>query len=143
MQQFNWRVALAVFFVMLSGIAARSSWNHLPSGRVAWDGEVWHWESSGYQTGSAAHTLWVVADFQHRLLLRLENQAGASLWLWLEKNAMPERWMDLRRAVYSPHRSLAVLPQHDFLHGQPHTAEAKALGALRVVQAQSASQEKP
>ena len=108
MQQFNWRTGLAVSSLMLAGLAARNSWRHLPSGQVAWDGEVWRWESPSYQTGSAEQTLGVIADLQHHLLVRLENHAGASLWLWLEKKTMPERWMDLRRAVYSPHRTLAA-----------------------------------
>ena len=136
-------MALAVFFVLLAGLAARSSWNHLPSGHLAWDGEVWRWEIPGYQTGAAEHELSVIADFQHRMLLRLENQAGASLWLWLEKNAMPERWMDLRRAVYSPHKSPGAVPQHDFLPAQSSTVQRHAVTDSRRVQDQPVSQEKP
>jgi hypothetical protein len=109
-RQLDWRLALAVFSVLLAGFAARASWKNLPAGQLAWDGAVWRWESPGYPTGVAEHALSVIADFQQRLLLRLENQAHASLWLWVEKRAMPERWLDLRRAVYSPHRSPAALP---------------------------------
>lgn len=142
MQQFNWRIVLAVLFIALAGLAARSSWNHLPSGQLVWDSEVWRWESPSYQAGSAEQTLWVIADFQHRLLVRLENQAGASLWLWLEKKVMPDRWMDLRRAVHSPHRSLVALDQHDFLDRQLSTSEPNGLAALGVVLTQADSQEK-
>jgi toxin CptA len=115
----DWRMALAFIAVLLAGLAARTSWVNLPRGQLAWDGQVWCWESASYQTGMAEHELSVIADFQHRLLLRLENQARASLWLWVEQNAMPERWLDLRRAVYSPHRSPPGQPPHDFLLAEP------------------------
>ena len=140
--QFNGQIALAIFCVLLAGFAAWRSWDRLPSGQLAWDGTVWHWESPSYQTGSADHKLSVIADFQHRLLLRLENQAGASQWLWLEKKAMPERWMDLRRALYSPHRSSDPLPEHDFLFGQASPAEFRELTSSRSVKAQPFSQER-
>jgi toxin CptA len=117
--QLDWRTALAFVAVLLAGVAARISWINLPGGQLAWDGDVWCWESAGYQSGVAEQDLSVIADFQHALLLKVENQARASLWLWAEQNAMPERWLDLRRAVYSPHRSPAALPRHDILPVEP------------------------
>ena len=51
------------------------------------------------------YELLVAADFQHVVLLRVKNQANASLWLWAERGAAPERWLDLRRALYSPQRA--------------------------------------
>ena len=141
-QQFDRRMALAAFFALLAGLAAQSSWRHSPRGQLAWDGEAWRWESPGYQTGAAEHKMVVIADFQHRLLLRLENQAGARLWLWLEKKAMPERWMDLRRAVYSPHRSPTALPRHDFFPGQHAAASPLAAAVSRSMQDHSVSQDK-
>lgn len=141
-QLFDRRMALAAFFVLLAGLAARSSWRHLPRGQLAWDGEAWRWESLGYQTGVAEHKMVVIADFQRRLLLRLENQAGARLWLWLEQKVMPERWMDLRRAVYSPHRSPTALPQHDFFPEQLAAAPPSAAAVSRSMQVQPVSQDK-
>ena len=132
-------MALAGFSVLLAGLAARTSWDNLPSGQLAWDGAVWRWESAGYQTGLADHELSVIADFQQRLLLRLENQARASLWLWVEQSAMPERWLDLRRAVYSPHKSPAALPQHDFLPDEPSPAVAVSIA----MHSQNVPQAKP
>ena len=142
-QQFNGRMGLAAFFVLLAGLAVRSRWNHSRGGHLAWDGAVWHWESPGYQTGTAEHKLAVIADFQHMLLLRLENQAGANLWLWLEKKAMPERWMDLRRAVYSPYKSSAALPSHDFLPGPASMAPTFEAALSPMAKIQSTAQEKP
>ena len=118
-RQLDWGMALAFFAVGAAGISTRTSWKNLPSGQLVWDGEIWRWESSSYQTGIAEHRLSVIVDFQRHLLLRLENQARANLWLWAEQSAMPERWLDLRRAVYSPQKLSAGLTQHDFFPVEP------------------------
>lgn len=122
--RFDWRIALGLAAVLMAGLAARTSWTRVAGGQLAWDGDLWHWESASYQAGVAEHQLSVVADFQTRLLLRLENQARASLWLLAEQCAMPDRWLDLRRAVYSPHKLPTALPSHDFV-----PAEAGSLAA--------------
>lgn len=142
-RQLDWRMALVGLSVLLAGLSARVSWNHLPSGQLAWDGEAWRWESPGYQAGVAEHELSVIADFQHGLLLRLENRASASLWLWVEQRAMPERWLDLRRAVYSPHRSPAALPPHDFLPAEPPALPLPAVALSGAMQARNIPQAKP
>ncbi len=97
----DWRLGVAVLALLTAAAAAWSGWRHAPSGQVRWDGQVWHWESPGYRSGTPVLALSVVLDFQRVLLLRLENQDHATLWLWAHRAAMPERWMDLRRAVYS------------------------------------------
>lgn len=106
-RQLDWRTLLVGAAIAVAGAAACRGWKNSPIGQLAWDGQCWRWESPGYRTGIAEQQLFVIADFQHLLLLRMENQAHASLWLWVERTAMPERWLDLRRAVYSPHRSPA------------------------------------
>ena len=103
--QIDWRQVLAIVTAVCAGLAAYYNWKNSALGQLAWDGQFWRWESPGYQSGVAEQALSVVADFQHALLLRLENKAHASLWLWIERKAAPERWMDLRRAVYSPQRA--------------------------------------
>lgn len=142
MRQFDWRLLLAGFSVLLAGLAARITWKNLPGGQLAWDGEVWRWESPGYQTGAGEHALSVIADFQQRLLLRLENQAHASLWLWVEQNAMPERWLDLRRAVYSPHSSRVALTPHDFVPTEPSGSPPPAVALSKTMQSQHVPQTK-
>ena len=107
-RRFEWRIALAAVFVLGAGFAAYRGWRNSPVGNLAWDGQSWRWESPNYQTGVAEQQLSVLADFQNVLLLRIENQAKASLWLWVERKAFPERWLDLRRAVYSPVRVVPV-----------------------------------
>ena len=88
----------------LAGLPIFLNWNSVPSGNLAWDGQGWHWNSTRDQVGVAEYEVIVAADFQHILLLRLENPANARLWFWAERRALPERWMDLRRAIYSPRR---------------------------------------
>lgn len=107
----DWRPFLAVASISLAGLAAYIGWKNSPVGQLAWDGQFWRWEGPGYQTGVAVQKLSVVVDFQNLLLLRLENQAHAHLWLWAERKVLPERWLDLRRAVYSPHKAVRQVRQ--------------------------------
>ncbi len=95
---------LAGLLALCLGLAALRAWAQSPEGQLAWDGEAWRWQSVGYQSGEATYRLTVGADFQRVLLLRLENSDRASLWVWVDAAGFPERWPDLRRAVYSPGR---------------------------------------
>ncbi len=97
-----------------AGLTALVGWKTSPCGQLAWDGQIWRWEGSGYQLGAAEQKLSVVVDFQNLLLLRLENPAHAHLWLWAEHKVLPERWLDFRRAVYSPHRVVKQAPQYNW-----------------------------
>ena len=142
-RQPDWRMLLAGFSVLLAGLAARITWDNFPGGQLAWDGDVWRWESASYQTGAGEHALSVIADFQQRLLLRLENRDGASLWLWVEQNTMPERWLDLRRAVYSPHRSRASLPPHDVVPVEPSASPPAAVALSKAMPSQHVPQSTP
>ena len=115
-QNFGWRQIAglsAIFFVGLSGLWA---FKNSPQGSLAWDGQYWRWESVSYQAGTAEYELLVAADFQHAFLLRVNNKARAGLWFWAERSAMPSRWLDLRRAVYSPHRELNQEPSQELTH---------------------------
>ena len=101
----DWRLYLAFTTMLLGGIAAYNGWKNSPVGQLVWDGQCWYWEGTGYQAGVAEQQLTVLVDFQALLLLRLENPAHARLWLWAERKALPERWLDLRRAVYAPYKA--------------------------------------
>jgi len=122
--QSGWRLTLGLLVVLGAGVAVRTGWNKTVSGQLTWNSEVWCWESASSPTERCEHELSVIADFQNRLLLHLENQAGVSLWLLVEQSALPERWLDLRRAVYSPHRSSGGLPSHDVLSVSPSLPSA-------------------
>lgn len=130
----DWRMVLALVAVLGAGVVARTGWYNAPIGQLTWDGEVWRWESSSYQTGIAEHELSVIADFQSMLLLRLENQARARLWLWVEQKSLPERWLDFRRAVYSPRKATVTSLQHDSMHAEVPPTVA-VLGAMHPVDA--------
>ncbi len=124
-----WRAALAGSMLIFAGVIAGIGWKNAPAGQLAWDGQVWRWESPGYQAGVAGYRLAVVADFQRKLLLRLENQAHASIWLWVEQKAFAAKWLELRRAIYSPHKSSAELSRFMVLDAEPAEAalEVKTL----------------
>jgi toxin CptA len=136
-QQVDWRTVFAFVAVLAAGVGAYIGTRSAPAGQLSWDGEVWRWETLIYQAGIAEFELSVVADFQHRLLLRLQNQAQAKLWLWVERQAAPERWLDLRRAVYSPHRSTVAWSPHDSLRAEPPPAVAVSVSMHPVDAAQT------
>lgn len=104
----DWRLWIALAAVLAAGVAAALGWKNSPVGQLRWDRQVWHWESQAYQAGTPVRALSVALDFQRILLLRLENHDHATLWLWASRQAMPERWLDLRRAVYSRPKALPV-----------------------------------
>ena len=108
-QQFDWRHVSGLFAVLCSGVAGYQNSQRLAIGQLSWDGQVWRWASQSYLAGAVEFELSVAVDFQHIMLLRIGNPASAKLWLWAEKGKLPERWMDLRRAVYSPHREAMAL----------------------------------
>ena len=79
------------------------AWRAMPVGVLQWDGVRWHLEAG--PTGDPAHplkgALWVRLDLQSHLWVCLDEPGGRRTWLWLERQGAPERWGDLRRAVYS------------------------------------------
>lgn len=93
----GWRLWCAWAVLAAAGVFAVWGWWRSPAGELAWDGETWSWSTAGLvHTG----TLEVGLDFQRWLLLRCEC-GNATLWLWVERASLAERWDDLRRAVYS------------------------------------------
>ena len=109
-QHFGWRQSVGFLAIASVGLLAYRGWKNAPVGQLVWDGQIWRWEGPGYQAGMAEYQLLVAADFKNFMLLRIENQAHAKLWLWADQRAFPSRWSDLRRAVYSPHRAAAIDP---------------------------------
>lgn len=107
--QLDWRTSTCLLVLAVSGAAAFISWKNAASGQIVWDGQLWRWESAAYQAGVAEQQVSVMADFQHVMLLRIENKAKARLWVWAERKCMPERWLDLRRALFFPHRQTAAV----------------------------------
>lgn len=123
--------------ILAAGFASWRGWKNAPVGLLAWDGQQWRWESTGYKAGIAEQELTVIADFQRILLLRIQNQAKASLWLWAEQKVFPDRWMDLRRAVYSPHRFSGPAAAQDLTSPEP--ALSSAVGEQAVLPKKAAA----
>lgn len=92
--------ALAALMVMLAWVNWRA-WINLPTGLLSWHEGRWVWRA-----GDAGAPPWEGAlvrqwDMQGFMLIRLKSADGRSVWLCLRRKAAPERWHDLRRAVYS------------------------------------------
>ena len=95
-----WWVVGAVFATWSVVVAlALRFWRALPTGDLHWGGAHWELKSAGRSVDGAC--LYVHADLQRFMLVRLESADQPPCWLWLERRAHPERWNDLRRAVYS------------------------------------------
>ena len=80
--------------------AVRHSLLRWPQGYLHWDGKFWMLVRDE-ASSSVLASLQVIADMQQLLVLRLEPQQGRACHVLLEKKWAPERWLDLRRAVYS------------------------------------------
>lgn len=93
-----WRLALAWSAVALAGVLALRSWLGAAEGVLAWDGSGWSWSEGGRPPASGR--LELSLDLQHTMLARWHD-GGIGRWLWLERRRCPERWNDVRRAVYS------------------------------------------
>ena len=115
----GWAMALLACSLVVAGLAAWVAIRKPALGQLSWDGHLWRWESASYRSGLAEQQLVVIADFQHLLLLRIENPARAALWLWAERKAFPSRWMDFRRAVYSPQRLSTDARWQPFIPAEP------------------------
>ena len=95
----DWRQAMLAFSAIVAGAAAwtgvlRSS----AAAELRFDGQAWSITGGAAQWAARAS---VALDLQSLLLVRLAGPARARRWIWLDRQAMPERWSDLRRALYS------------------------------------------
>ncbi len=121
----GWRASVAAVVAAGTGLAALMSWRASRCGQLAWDGQSWHWDSLTRLCSSEQSKLSVVVDAQFALLLLFEAVSGTRHWLWVERKSQPERWMDLRRAVYSAHR--VVKPPAASSGSMPSTVEKPSL----------------
>lgn len=98
----GWRQGLAATALAAIGAWTLRSWLRSPSGELQWDGAGWTGPA-----GAAGGALDVALDLQQVLLVRWQAPASPR-WLWLERSRCPQRWLDLRRAVYSRARPQAL-----------------------------------
>lgn len=94
------RSALGAASVVLAGGLALLGWRTLPSGELDWNGQEWMARLGGRAVvlgGVAVHL-----DLQAWLLLRVRIPAtGCACWIWAGRSAAPDRWSDLRRALFN------------------------------------------
>lgn len=98
-----WSVALAASNWLVVAFAAFQFWRHQFTGCICWDGQAWMLEVSASAPG-----FWLLdcspeifVDLQAHIFLRVSPKGRSPVWLWLERSSSPDRWMCLRRAVYS------------------------------------------
>ena len=117
----DWRLWLAAAALLASAAGAVSFCKSSGHSQIVWDAEVWRVEASNCSfaggpciaetfdgaSNAANLEIQVILDVQVALLLRLARGRRAGQWLWVTRSHLPERWLDLRRAVYSPVRHVA------------------------------------
>ncbi|MDM0114308.1 hypothetical protein QTI66_19295 [Variovorax sp. J22R133] len=82
-------------------MAAWGAWRSVRLGEglsLHWDGQ--HWSAEAGASLRAARAT-VHLDFQSLMLVRLAEPDRNSVWVWLERAAMPQRWLDVRRALHA------------------------------------------
>jgi toxin CptA len=90
--------------VLIPGLLSLRTWLHSPAGELRWDVQYWHWMPSRRVLTLSRPSMRCVLDFDSALLLKVGGSGGSGVWLWAERAAFPDRWQDLRRAVFSPGR---------------------------------------
>lgn len=89
---------------LLAGALAARWLRQRPQGVLRWDGEAWFWTpqppAATAADGPLASPPCVHLDGQQRMLVSLAPAGGATVWLWLESAHSPQRWDDLRRALF-------------------------------------------
>ena len=100
--------AVALGLWLLAAAGASHFWWRQPRGVLQFDGQAWTLGQTAKSfSGPLALSMppEVLLDLQAHLWLRVVPIGHSSQCLWLERSSQPERWMDLRRAVYSRARS--------------------------------------
>ena len=106
-RQHGLQLILALVLWLTGCMLAWRFWMNGVRGVLAWSGQEWTLEVLP-QSSAVAGTPAVHLDLQSHLWLRWQSGAGDVHWLWLEQYGAPERWSDLRRAVYSRAGPLAA-----------------------------------
>lgn len=99
-------VCVATAAWALAALAALHFWLHQFRGDVRWDGSMWLLQSTATgqpdpRSGVLKGAPRPLIDLQSHLWVVLTAADDQRMWLWLERAHHPQRWTDLRRAVYS------------------------------------------
>ncbi len=92
-------LGMAVLVWLMGALCAWHFWARSFIGELVWSGQSWNMES--LLSIQPVLALEVHLDLQAFLWLRLHRPGLRPQWVWLERRTAPERWLDLRRAVYS------------------------------------------
>ncbi len=69
---------------------------HRDEGQLQWTGEVWQWSAFPLAGGCV---LQLHLDFQVVMLVSLRRPQAATVWLWLERDQIGQKWLAVRRAI--------------------------------------------
>ncbi|WP_177142566.1 hypothetical protein [Variovorax sp. YR216] len=95
----DWRDGMLLLCAIIATVAAWTGvFRTSGCANLIFDGQSWSM-SGGIDLPTAQVA--VMLDLQQLLLVRLREPLGATRWIWVERDAMPHRWRDLRRALYS------------------------------------------
>ncbi len=104
---FGWRSGLLLSSALAAAMAVRRGLARQDEAVVLdFDGRRW---SLGGRAARAAAVARVSLDLQSLLLVSLDEPGRPARWLWLDRQASPAHWDDLRRALYSQ-PSMAAAP---------------------------------
>lgn len=105
------RRSVALVLWLCAVAAVLRFWRSQGCGALHWDGLAWTLDGAAPEAPGQPPLrgpLDVHLDLQSYLWVCLHAQDGRRVWLWLEQRRQPERWGDLRRAVYSRARHEAL-----------------------------------
>jgi hypothetical protein len=95
----GWREGILSLSAIVAGMAAWTGvFRCSAQVDLTFDGQ--HWTMAGRIPVRTARVS-VALDLQFLLLICLTESVRTRRWIWLDRNAMPPRWRDLRRALYS------------------------------------------
>lgn len=96
-------VVMAGGLWLAAAVSVVHFWRQQFVGALRWDGQAWALEGEGpekiFRALSAPPE--VLLDLQAHLWVCVSPLGHRRTWLWLERTSQPERWLDMRRAVYS------------------------------------------
>jgi toxin CptA len=96
----DWRQAVLALSAIVAGAAAWTGMlQSAAPGELDFDGR--HWSISGGSTPLRTARASVALDLQSLILVRLDEPTRPRRWVWVDRQAMPARWRDLRRALHS------------------------------------------
>ncbi|WP_431777351.1 hypothetical protein [Ottowia caeni] len=102
----EWRLALLLLALAVSGGALWSFWRSQRARKLAFDGSRWLVEGPDVIPDPAEPTqIAIVLDAQRCMLLRwpaVSRKSHQVKWLWADASSDPLRWHLLRCALYSP-----------------------------------------